>query len=91
VITQCEYFIRKNIPISCKLGKKNKDTNNDADIVLDTKKEILWREVKLHFNFPEDKEKVLKDWVMMKMAIAFQTFKKKLKQRLRQKGPHARV
>jgi hypothetical protein len=31
-----------------------------------------------HFNFPKDKEKVLKDWVMKKMAIAFQTFKKNL-------------
>jgi hypothetical protein len=38
-------------------------------------KEMLWREVKLNFNFPEDKEEVLKDWVMKKMAIAFQTFK----------------
>jgi hypothetical protein len=34
--------------------------------------------VKLHFNFQEGKEEVLKDWVMKKMAIAFQTFKKNL-------------
>jgi hypothetical protein len=34
-------------------------------------KEMLWREVKLHFNFLEDKKEVLKDWVMKKMALAF--------------------
>jgi hypothetical protein len=35
---------------------------------------MLWREVKMHFSFPDDKEEVLKKWVMKKMAIAFQTF-----------------
>jgi hypothetical protein len=31
-----------------------------------------------NFSFPEDKEEIIKDWVMKKMAIAFQTFKKNL-------------
>jgi hypothetical protein len=52
-----------------------KATDNDADVVPDTEKEMLWREVKLHFNFLDDKEELFKNWVMKKMAIAFQTFK----------------
>ena len=39
---------------------------------------MLWADVKWHFTFPEDKEQLFKDWVMKKMAIAFQTFKKNL-------------
>jgi hypothetical protein len=41
--------------------EKNKVTDNDADIVPDMEKKMLWREMKLHFNFLEDKEEVLKD------------------------------
>jgi hypothetical protein len=86
LVNQCGYFIRENIPISYKLQKKNKVTDNDADIITDMEKEILWREVKLHFNFSEDKEGVLKDWVMKKMAIAFQMFKKNLNKDYVKKG-----
>jgi hypothetical protein len=71
LVNQCGYFIRENIPISYKLWKKTKVTDNDADIIPNTEKKMLWTEVKLHFNFPEDKEGVLKDWVTKKMAIAF--------------------
>jgi hypothetical protein len=34
--------------------------------------------VKLHFHFLDDEEEFLKNWVMKKMAIAFQTFMKNL-------------
>jgi hypothetical protein len=51
MVNQYGYYIRENIPISCKLWTKNKTTDNDADVVPDTEKEILWREVKQHFNF----------------------------------------
>jgi hypothetical protein len=71
LVNQCGYFTQKNIPISYKLWKKNKVTDNDADIISNMEKEMLWREVKLHFNFLEDKKEVLKDWVMKKMALAF--------------------
>jgi hypothetical protein len=71
LVNQFGYFIQENIPISYKLWKKNKVADNDADIIPDTEKEMLWREVKLYFNFSEDKVKLLKDWVMKKMAIAF--------------------
>jgi hypothetical protein len=66
----------ENIPVAYKLWKKMKATDNDADVVPNIEKEILWREVKLQFGFPDDKEEVLKKWVMKNMAIAFQTFKK---------------
>ena len=47
---------------------------------------MLWADVKRHFSFPEDKEQLFKDWVMKKMAIAFQTFKKKLNNDYVKKG-----
>ena len=62
--------------ISFKLWKKSKATDIDADIIPETEKEMLWADVKRHFSFPEDKEQLFKDWIMKKMAIAFQTFKK---------------
>ena len=47
---------------------------------------MLWADVKRHFTFPEDKEQLFKDWVMKKMAIAFQTFKKNLNKDYVKKG-----
>jgi len=42
VVNQCGYYVRENIPISFKLWKKSKATNNDNDIIPDTEKEMLW-------------------------------------------------
>jgi hypothetical protein len=67
--------------------EENKTTNNDADAVPDIEKEMLWREVKQHFNFLVDKEEIFKKWVMKKMAIAFQMFKKNLNKDYIKKGP----
>ena len=78
VVNQCGCYVRDHIPISFKLWKKTKATYIDADIVPETEKEMLWADVKWHFSFLEDKEQLFKDWVMKKMAIAFQTFKKNL-------------
>ena len=47
---------------------------------------MLWADVKRHFTFPEDKEQLFKDWVMKKMAIAFQRFKKNLNKYYVKKG-----
>jgi hypothetical protein len=41
LVNQCGYYVRENIPISFKLWKKSKATDNDADIISDTEKEIL--------------------------------------------------
>ena len=73
LVNQYGYFVRENIAISYKLWKKTKATDNDADIMPDSEKEMLRRDVKLHFNFPDDKEK---NWIMKKIVIAFHTFKK---------------
>ena len=67
-------------------GRKTKSTDSDAEIVPDTEKVMLWAVVKRHFSFPEDKEEIFKDWVMKKMAIAFQTFKKNLNKDYVRKG-----
>jgi len=39
---------------------------------------MLWVDVKRHFNVLEENEQLFKNWVMKKIAIAFQTFKKNL-------------
>ena len=52
---------------------------------------MLWEDVKQHFSFPEDKEEIFKDWVMKKMAISFQTFKKNLNKKLHKEGSRARL
>ena len=86
VVNQCGCYVRDHIPISFKLWKKSKATDIDADVVPETEKEMLWADVKRHFTFPEDKEQLFKDWVMKKMAIAFQTFKKNLNKDYVKKG-----
>jgi hypothetical protein len=86
VVNQCGYYVRENIPISFKLWKRNKVTDSDADIVLDTEKEMLRVDVKQHFNFQVEHEQLFKDWVMKKIAIAFQTFKKNLNKDYVKKG-----
>jgi len=71
VVNQCGCYVRENFPISFKLWKKTKSTDNDADIVPETEKQMLWTDVKQHFSFSEDKEEIFKDWVMKKMVISF--------------------
>ena len=61
-------------------------TDIDANIIPKIEKEMLWADVKQHFTFLEDKEQLFKDWVMKKVAIAFQTFKKKLNKDYVKKG-----
>ena len=51
MVNQCGYYVRENIPISYKLWKKIKAIDNDANILPDTEKEMLWRDMKLHFSF----------------------------------------
>ena len=86
MVNQCRCYIRENIPISFKLWKKTKSTDNVADIIPETKKQMLWADVKQYFSFPEDKEEIFKNWLMKKMAISFQTFKKKLNKDYIEKG-----
>ena len=55
VVNQCGCYVRENIPISFMIWKKTKSTDNDADIVPEIEKQMLWADVKQHFSFPEDK------------------------------------
>ena len=47
---------------------------------------MLWADVKRHFSVLEENEELFKDWVMKKMAIAFETFKKNLNKDYIKKG-----
>ena len=44
----------------------------------DSEKDLLWKEVLLHFNFPPGKTDKVKGCAFKKMAIQFGSFKKKL-------------
>ena len=57
VVNQCGCYVRENIPISFKLWKKTKSTDNDADIVPETEKQMLWNDVKQHFSSQRTKKK----------------------------------
>ena len=46
VLNQCGYYVREHIPISYRLWKRNNAIHNDADIVPDIEKEMLWANVK---------------------------------------------
>ena len=54
-INQLGYLVRESVPIKYKLWKGNKVSNRPEDIVPDSEKELLWKEVSLHFNFPQAK------------------------------------
>ena len=55
---------------------------NEASYVSDTTKELLWGSLLPHFNLPvnftEGQMEKLKEWTLKKMAVQFQTWKKKL-------------
>ena len=57
VVNQCGCYVWENIPISFKLWKKTKSTDNDADIVPETEKQMLWNDVKQHFSSQRTKKK----------------------------------
>ncbi|RLM69144.1 hypothetical protein C2845_PM17G13160 [Panicum miliaceum] len=77
MLNQCGYYVRENIPISYKLWNKVKTTDNDADVIPDTEGKVMET---------AEKEEVFKKWVMRKMAISFQTFKKNLNKDYVKKG-----
>ena len=54
-VNQLGYFVRESVPIKYKLWKRNKVSDRLEDIVPDSEKDLLWKEVSLHFNFPQAK------------------------------------
>lgn len=77
-VNQLGYLVRESVPIKYKLWKRNKVSDRPEDIVPDSEKDLLWKEVSLHFNFPPGKADKVKGWAFKKMAIQFGSFKKKL-------------
>ena len=86
LVSQLGYLVRENIPISYAQWKKTKATDNEADIVPRQEKEMCWTQLLEHFTFPQNDIEKVKAWTMMKMAIAFQTFKKNLTKDYLKKG-----
>jgi len=89
-VNQLGYLVRESVPIKYKLWKRNKVSDRPEDIVPDSEKDLLWKEVLLHFNFPLGKADKVKGWAFKKMAIQFGSFKKKIGGKLCQQGPHTR-
>ena len=77
-VNQLGYLVRESVPIKYKLWKRNKISDRPEDIVPDSEKDLLWKEVLLHFNFPPGKADKVKGWAFKKMAIQFGSLKKKL-------------
>ena len=51
-VNQLGYLVSESVPIKYKLWKRNKVFDRSEDIVPDSEKDLLWKEVSLHFNFP---------------------------------------
>ena len=82
--TYCGCIVRDNIPISIQRWKA--DRAHDQHALPQTEKEMLWQEVKGHFTVPQEKEALVKEYAMKKMAIQFQSYKKKLYANFVKKG-----
>ena len=54
-VNQLGYLVRESVPIKYKLWKRNKVSDRPEDIVPDSEKDLLWKEVSLHFTFPQAK------------------------------------
>ncbi|CAN6246317.1 unnamed protein product [Urochloa humidicola] len=77
-VNQIGALVRENIPIKYKLGKRTTKDDNEEDIILVSEKAMSWTEIQQHYFFPEDRVDRVMKWALKKMAIQFQTFKKKL-------------
>ena len=81
---------RENIPISFSKWKapKCEKAKDHPDAVPNQEKELCWEQLLMHFTLPvgEGIEEKVKHYAFLKMAIAFQTFKKNLKKEFIKKG-----
>lgn len=75
-ISQCGVIVRERVPISIRKWKSTDP--NEAHVLPETEKNMLWSDITEIFGFPTDREGYLRDWTMRKMAVQFQDFKKKL-------------
>jgi len=89
-VNQIGYIVRENIPISFSKWKapKGEKAEDHPDVVPDQEKELCWEQLLMHFTLPvgEGIAEKVKHYAFLKMAIAFQTFKKNLKKEFIKKG-----
>jgi len=87
---QIGYIVRENIPISFSKWKapKGEKAEDHPDVVPDQEEELCWEQLLMHFTLPvgEGIAEKVKHYAFLKMAIAFQTFKKNLKKEFIKKG-----
>nr|XP_034589175.1 uncharacterized protein LOC117851462 [Setaria viridis] len=68
-MSQCRAIVRDNVPISIREWKGKKD---DPYVLPHIQKDMLWADVKKHFTLLDSvEEKVVKDWMLKKMATQF--------------------
>ncbi|KAJ1275127.1 hypothetical protein BS78_05G112900 [Paspalum vaginatum] len=75
-VNYCGYLVRNHVPISFRTWRPT--CVNDPHVVPKAQKAMLWDTVKLKFNILEELQEKVEDWDLKKMAILFQTQKKKL-------------
>ena len=81
-IPQCGVLVTDQLPISTQEWKETTKKHPDLTWVDDRAKDLLWESLMEHFTLPDhfidaDVQKV-KDAALRKMAIAFNTHKKKI-------------
>ena len=92
-INQAGVFVRDIVPITIPDWNRPKKVavGDEASYVSDTTKELLWGSLVPHFNLPvnftEGQKEKLKEWTLKKMAVQFQTWKKKLWDNYGEEGP----
>ena len=92
-IGQAGVLVRDIIPITIPDWHKPKKAavGDEASYVSDATKQLLWGSLLPYFNLPvgftEGQTKKLKEWTFKKMAVQFQTWKKKLWDNYGPEGP----
>ena len=91
-INQAGVIVRDIVPITIPdWHKKKKAAVGDGSYVSDTTKELLWSTLLPYFSLPvsftEAQTQKLKEWTLKKMAVQFQTWKKKLWDEYGPEGP----
>ena len=90
-VSQAGVIVRDMVPISIVEWHKPKDEENGPSYVHDHTKDLLWETLMTHFNLPQslsdEKKETVKQWTLKRMAIQFQTWKKKLWDKYKNEDP----
>jgi len=90
-INQAGVLVRDHVPISIQEWHKPKNAGTEATYVNDALKFFLCDNLLARFSLPKDmtegQKKKLKEWTLKKMAMLFQTWKKKLWDKYKHEDP----